>query len=150
MLTRWTLRFFGGLFIDVLGYATPKHKGKVKVRQVNDPSTLLLVPNDSRSLNSHIDRLYPAAMPPLQYQSAPQNLWCRIYNICLNHTDKDIMIYKYYLFSAFHRIHYHPDVAAAYVFFLGVYLSIPVGMVFGSRDAPSLLCLLSDLSSFAS
>ena len=64
-LPRWTLRFVSGLFLAVLGYATRAHKGKVKGRQVNDPSSLLLGPNDFRALNSNIDRRYPVAMPPV-------------------------------------------------------------------------------------
>ena len=66
-----------------------------------------------------------------------------IYN--LNHPDKDIIIYKDELFSAFRRILYHPDVSEAYTFVLSTHLGIPVGMVFGSRNASSLFCILSNL-----
>ena len=110
----------------------------------------MLGTNDPGALNSHIDRQDPVTMPPVHYQSALQRLWQRVYNLGLNHPEEDIIIYKDDLVSAFHRIHYHPDVAAAYAFVLSAYLVIPVGMVFGSRDAPSLFCLLSKLRSFAS
>ena len=60
------------------------------------------------------------------------------------------MIYKDDLASAFRRLCYHPDVAAAYAFVLRTYLAIPVRMFFGSRDASSLLCLLSELRSYTS
>ena len=60
------------------------------------------------------------------------------------------MIYKDDFVSAFRGICYHPDVLSAYAFVLGAYLVIPVGMVFGSRDALSLFCLLSKMRSFAS
>ena len=43
----WTLHFISGLLLSILGYATHKHKGKVEGIQVNDPSNLLSVPNDS-------------------------------------------------------------------------------------------------------
>ena len=48
------------------------------------------------------------------------------------------MIYKDDLFTAFCRICFHPDIAAAYAFFLGSYLVIPIVMVFGSIDGSSL------------
>ena len=89
-------------------------------------------------------------MPPVHYQSALQPLFRRVYNLRLNHPGEDIIIYKDDLVSAFNRICYHPDVAAAYDFILGTYLVILVGMVFGYRDPPSLFCLLSDLISFSS
>ena len=106
--------------------------------------------NYSRDLNSHIDRKDTAAMPLVHYQSELKRLWRRIYYLCLTHPDKHIMIYKDDLFSSFRSLRYHPDISAAYAFVLGAYLGIPVGMVSGSRDAPSLFCLLYELRSFAS
>ena len=149
-LPRWILRFLDGLFLAALGYALREHKGKIKGRQVNDPSALLSGPEDSGALNSHIDRSDPVAMPPVHYQSALQRLWTRIYNLRVRHPDEDICIYKDDLVSAFRRLRYHPDVAAAYAFVLGDFLIIPIGMVFGSRDAPSFFCLVSELRSLAS
>ena len=84
-------------------------------------------------------------MPPVYYQSVLQRLWRRVYNLCHNCQEEDIIIYKDDLVSTFRSICYHPDVAAAYSSVLGAILAIPVGMVFGSIDAPSLFCLLSDL-----
>ena len=60
------------------------------------------------------------------------------------------MKYKDNLISSFYSIHYHPDVAAAYAFFLGAYLVISIGIVFWSRYASSLFYLLSNLKTFAS
>ena len=147
-LPRWTLRFVSGLFLAALGYSTRTHKGKVKGRQVNDPSAILSGPNDSRVLKSRIYRRYHIAMPPVHYQSALQRLWRRVYNLCLNHPEENIIIYKDYLLSVFRRLCCRPDVAAVYSFILGAYLGIPVCMVFGFRDSPSLLCLPSELRSF--
>ena len=87
-------------------------------------------------------------MPPVHQQSTLQHLWRRVYNLRLHHLDKDIIIYKDDLVFAFHRIFYHPDVAVAYAFVLSAYLVIPVGMVFGSRYAPSPFCFLSKMISF--
>ena len=149
-LPHWTLRFVRGIFLAALGYATRKHKGKFIERYVNDPSDLLLGPIDSGALNSHIYRQDPVTIPSVHYQSVLQLIWHRAYNIRLNHPEEDIIIYKDDLASAFRRLRYHPDVLAAYNFFLGTYLAIPVGMVFGSRDPPSLCCLLSKRRPFAS
>ena len=77
----WPLRFVSRLLLANLGYATLKHKGKVKGRQINDTSDLLSGPNDSGSLKSHIDRQDPVAMPRVHYQSALQHLWRRVYNL---------------------------------------------------------------------
>ena len=78
-------------------------------------------------------------MPPVHYKSALQRLWRWVYNLRLNHPGEDIILYKDYRVSAFCRLCYFTDITAAYAFFLSYYLVIPVGMVFGSRYAPSLL-----------
>lgn len=149
-IPRWLLRFTPGLFLAALGYAIREAKGKVKGRQVNDPSALITGEDDTGALNSHIDRKDPIAMPPVHYQSALQRLWKRVYNLRVNHPDEEVIIYKDDLVSAFRRLRYHPDAAAAYSYVLGKFLVIPIGMVFGARDAPSLFCMLSELRSFAS
>ena len=84
-------------------------------------------------------------MPLVHYQSTFQSLWCRVYNIRLRHPEEDIIIYKDEPVSNFCRLCYHPDVAATYTFVLVAYLSIPLDMVFGSIDAPSIFCLLYEL-----
>ena len=86
----------------------------------------------------------------MHYQYALKCLCRRVYNLCLNHPEEDIIIYKDDPVSVFRRICYHPDVAAAYTFVLGAYLVIPVGMVFGSRYVSSIFCLLSEMISFVS
>ena len=149
VLPRWTLRFIPSLFLVALGYTTREAKGKVKGRQVNDPSALITGPDDTGALNSHISRKDLVAMPPVYYQSALKRLWERVYNLRINHPHKDIIIYKDDLVSAFRSLRYHPDAALAYSYVLGKFLLIPIGMLFGARDAPSLSCLLSELRSFA-
>ena len=149
-LPRWTLHFLNGLFLAAIGYATREVKGKIKGRPVNDPSALITGPLDSGALNSHISCKDPLSMPPVHYQSALQRLWKRIYNLRITQPNEDIIVYKDDLVSAFRRLRYHPDIATAYSFVLDSFLIIPIGMVFGARDAPSLFCLLSELRSFAS
>ena len=149
-LPRWTIRFVGGLFLAALGYATREVKGRIKGRPVNDPTALISGESDSGALNLHIPRDDPNKMPPVYYQTALSRLWSRIYNLRIAHPSDDIIIYKDDLVSAFRRLRYHPDVAAAYSFVVDNFLLLPIGMVFGARDAPSLFCLLSELRSFAS
>ena len=149
-LPRWILYFLPGLFLAALGYAIRELKGKIKGRQVNDPSAHVTGPSDTGALNDHIHKSDPIAMPKVHYQSALQRLWTRVYNLRVAHPDEDIIVYKDDLVSAFRRVRYHPSVAAAYAYVLGLFLLIPIGMVFGARDAPSLFCLLSEIRSFAS
>ena len=40
-LSRWKLRFFRGIFLVALSYATRTHKVKFKGRQINDTSALI-------------------------------------------------------------------------------------------------------------
>jgi hypothetical protein len=47
--------------------------------------------------------------------------------------------------SAFRRVLYHPDVAAAFSCVFLYFLIIPVGMIFGARNSPSFFCRLAEL-----
>ena len=144
------MRFVNGLFLAAIGYATREVKGTIKGRPVNDPSALILGPDDSGALNSHIPKKDPLCVPPVHYQTALKRLWHRVYNLRIQHPTDDILIYKDDLVSAFRRLRYHPDIAAAYSFAVDSFWILPIGMVFGARDAPSLFCMLSELRSFAS
>ena len=62
-----TIRFFIGLLISALGYATHNNKGKVKGIQVNDPSAIILGTNDSGALKLHIDRQDLVALTLVHY-----------------------------------------------------------------------------------
>ena len=73
-LPRWTLRFISKLLLTALGYNTREHKGKVKVRQVNDTSALISGTNDSGALKLHIKRRDNTAMTLVHYQYVLQHL----------------------------------------------------------------------------
>ena len=73
-LPRWTLFFLDGLFLAALGYATREVKGRIKGRQVNNPTALINGPNDSGALNSHISKKDRVAMPHVSYQTALRRL----------------------------------------------------------------------------
>ena len=47
--------------------------------------------------------------------------------------------------AALRRVLYHPDVAVAFAYVFSDHLIVPVGQVFGSRNAPSFYCVLADL-----
>ena len=117
---------------------------------MNNPSALLSGADDTGTLNSYIDRNNPISMPPVYYQSGLKRLWKRVYNLRINHPQEEIIVYKDDLVSAFRRLRYHPDAAAAYSYILGQFFVIPIGMVFGARDSPSFFCMLSELRFFAS
>ena len=83
----WTHSFVTGLFLFDLGYATHDYNVKVKGRQDDDPSSLLLDPNNYGSLNLHTDRQDSDVLPWVHYQYALQRLWHRLYNIRLSYLD---------------------------------------------------------------
>lgn len=66
----------------------------------------------------------------------------------LTHPTETILQHADDIDSAYRRILYHPDMAVACAYVLGRYLIVPVGQVFGSRNAPSYFCLTSDLRAY--
>ena len=146
-LPRWILRFIDGLFLAALGYATREHKGKIKGRHVNDPSAHLF-PDDSGAINDQIKK--GIDFPDVYYMSCLQRVWERAYNLRIRYPDDDIIVYKDDLVTAFRRVRYHPDLAAAHCFVLGNFLILPIGLVFGARDSPSWFTQISELRAFLS
>ena len=148
-LPRWTLRFINGNFYfgPRLRHMHTQGQGQRETGQRSHCSYLGTQWIQGPKL-THRQTIYCCnATGPLTM--CAQRLWHRVYNPRFNHPEEDIIIYKDDLVSAFRRICYHLDVTAAYTFVIGVYLVLLVGMVFGSRDSPSLFCLISDLRSFA-
>ena len=148
-IPRWCFRFINGVFLAALGYAVRTKDGKVKGRQVCDPS-FKMSPSDTGALNTHIDKKDEKACPKVFYQSALQRVWQRTYNLRIAHPNEDICVYKDDLVAAFRRVRYHPDVAAAYSYVLSDFFIIAIGMVFGARDAPFWFCVTSEARAFAS
>ena len=147
-LPRWIFRFLNGVFISAIGWATRTKNGKVKGRQVNDPSALVNGPTDTGALNSYIS--VDTDCPTVWYQTALNRILVRTYNLRAANPYVDIIVYKDDLVTAFRRVRYHPDISPAHCFILGDYLILPIGMVFGARDSPGWFCQVSEIRAFAS
>ena len=147
-LPRWTLRFIDGLFLAALGWVTRLKNGTVKGRQVNDPSAHVVFPSDSGALNDHIS--VDTDCPDIYYQTCLLRVLIRAYNLRIAHPLDDIIAYKDDLVTAFRRVRYHPDISSAHAFVLANWLIIPIGLVFGARDSPSIFCQISEIRAFAS
>ena len=140
-LPRWTWRFIYGVFLSPIGFVLRKSKGRVVV----DPSTHVLSEDDSGALNDHMNANAADDVPPTYYATAQTRHWRHIWNLRISHPRTDILLYKDDINSAFHRVRYHPDIAAAFAYVWGDWLIISVGVIFGARNSPGWFCLISEL-----
>jgi hypothetical protein len=67
------------------------------------------------------------------FQSQGYHLW----NLRITNPREDILQHTDDIEAAFHRIHYHPDMAVCYAYIFEEFLVIPIGMIFGAGDSPS-------------
>jgi hypothetical protein len=100
------------------------------------------------SANTHIHK--PSAdnadeCPPVFYQHAFARHVRHLWRMRLTYPADDLLQHCDDIEAAFRRVLYHPDLAPVFAYVFEAYLIIPVGQVFGSRSAPSLFSLLSDL-----
>lgn len=147
---RWLYLFIHGLHLSPLGVLIKERYGKLKYRQLNDKSTLILGPKDSGAPNSQLDKKDHKEVPPVHYGTAFPRLCSRIWNMRISFPNERIYLYKDDIVSAFRRCKYNPLIAAAYAFVFDRLLCIPVGALFGPRDSPGWFCMLSELRAFAS
>ena len=138
---RWTWRFVYGIFLSPIEFITRKAKGRVVV----DPSTHIPPSDDSGAFNDRMDPSIIDDVPPTFYASAQLRHWRHIWNLRICHPRSEILLYKDDINSAFHRIRYHPDVAAAFAYVWGEWLIISVGIIFGARNSPGWFCAISEL-----
>ena len=144
---RWTLRFIDGILLAAIGWASRMKNGKIKGRQVNDPSFHLNTNNDTGAANDQIsldNGLF------VYYLTAFQRALERAYNLRISHPLDDIITSKNHLLTAFHRVRYNPDASCAHSFVFTKFLIIPVGLVFGARDSPGIFYQVSEIRAFAS
>ena len=149
-LPRWILHFLDGLHLNAVGLVTKMVNDKTKHRVINDPSTAILGPLDSGALNHQMDKNNHTEVPPVFFGSAQRRILHRCYNLRISEPNKDIIIYKDDLVSAFRRIRYNPDISVAYAYVLTDFLILPIGGLFGPRNTPGWFCGTSELRAFAS
>ena len=147
-IPRWCFRFINGIFLAAIGWATRVKEGKIKGRQVNDPSARVTGRNDTGAVNDLIPS--HSTCPETYYRDALERVLTRVYNLRLRYPDDEIIIYKDDLVTAFRRVRYHPDISSAHCFVFGEFLIIPIGLVFGARDSPGWFCQVSEIRAFAS
>ncbi|GKY92329.1 hypothetical protein MPSEU_000204000 [Mayamaea pseudoterrestris] len=149
MFPRFLWRFIPGLFLSLISYIPPK-PGRLgdEGRLVCDPSTTLS-PTDCGNVNEQI----PPAGEPGRYNENPavyygtvlRRLLKAIYNMRLDHPTEEIYFAADDISAAFRWVKYHPDIGPAFASVLCQYLVIPVGMIFGARNAPSFYMILAEL-----
>ena len=145
---RWTLHFIDGLLLAAIGWASRMKNGKIKGRQVNDPS--FHINNSNEDTGAANDQICLDKGPFVYYQTAFQRALERAYNLRISHPLDDIITLKNDLLTAFRRVRYNPDASCAHCFVFRQFLIIPVGLVFGARDSPGIFCQVSEIRAFAS
>jgi hypothetical protein len=143
-LPRFLVYFIAGLMLNPLQWAWQKGKGRICVDCTNGPEG----PDNPASANTHIPKPSadnPDECPPVYYMTAFQRLLVNIWRLRITHPTTDILLHADDIDAAFRRILYAPELAVVFAYIFGSFLIIPVGMVFGSRSAPSFFSMASDI-----
>jgi len=83
--------------------------------------------------------------PPIDYGTAFIRSLIWIYNLCIDHPAKDILMLPDDISSAFHQIFYHPSMMPVFASIFATYLCIPAGCIFGSHSSPGYYMLAGEL-----
>jgi hypothetical protein len=75
--------------------------------------------------------------PAVYYGKSLLRHWVYIWLLRQRYPDRDLLLYKDNINTAFRRILYHPDIAPTFATVLQNMICIPVGLIF--RAAPPLL-----------
>ena len=141
-----------GLLLAIIRWVEPKQwrlgdSGRLCI----DPSTKLNE-EDTGATNEQIPA--PGTQgaeernPTVHYGTAFARFLKFVYNLRIDNPDEDIILAADDISGAFRRLTYHPDMAVIFSTVFQQYLLIPVGMIFGSRDSPSLYMVPGELRSF--
>ena len=90
----------------------------------------------------------PDECPPVYLATAFQRHLRRIWRLRATFPNTELRQHVDDIDAAFRRVIYHPDMAVAFAYVFQQYLIVPVGQVFGSRNAPSFFCIMSDLRAY--
>ena len=138
---RFVYEFIPGLVINPIQWVFDKGKGRICIDCSNGPDT-------EGSVNTHIPKPkenLEMECPPVFYQFAFNRFLRHLLRMRATKPNSPILVHADDIEAAFRRILYHPDVAVAFAYVYSEYLIVPVGQVFGSRNAPSFYCVLADL-----
>jgi hypothetical protein len=133
---RFTALFIPGLMLSPISWIVQKGKGRLIV----DASTKLC-PDDTGPPNLHIPPPGKPGQfdenPPVFYGTALRRHLAAVWNMRITHPREDLLQHTDDIDSAFRRMLYHPDLAIVFAYVFQDLLLVPVGNIFGSRNAPS-------------
>jgi hypothetical protein len=132
---RFLWRFIPGLLLSIFRVAY--RYGDPKPCLCVDPTTRLS-PDDTGNVNSQIPRpgLAEDENPTIHYGTAFIRYLQWIWNLRITYPDEDILQLTDDISAAFHRVLYHPDIAAAFATVWCTWLIIPIATIFGCRSSP--------------
>ncbi|MGL4349225.1 MAG: hypothetical protein ACRCT2_01365, partial [Plesiomonas shigelloides] len=135
ILPRFLWRFFSGIFLSIFRVAY--RYGDPKPRLCVDPSTTIS-PTDIGNVNRHIPDpgVIEDENPTIYYGTALIRYLVWIWNLRISFPEEDILQMTDDISAAFHRVLYHPDLAAAFATVWRQFLVIPVSAIFGSKSSP--------------
>jgi hypothetical protein len=141
---RFVAYYIFGLFLAPLSWVIRKGKGRIVVDCSNK-----LTDDDSGAANDYIPRTGTEGRerenPAVYYGKALLRHIIAIWNLRIDHPLEDILQHTDDIDSAFRRMLYHPDLAIAFAYVFMEFLIVPVGQIFGSRNAPAFWCMPSEL-----
>jgi len=146
ILPRFLWRFLPGLLLSIFRMAYRYRDPKPRL--CIDPSSTLSQ-EDTGNLN---DQIPPPGLdcdinPPIYYGSAFTRYLTWLWNLRISFPNDDIIQTTDDISAAFRRVLYHPDVAPAFASVWDQWLIIPVSLIFGARNSPSIYMLLGEARS---
>jgi len=138
---RFVYQFIPGIIINPIQWAFDKGKGRICIDCSNGP-------NEWGSVNTYIPRPkddIELECPPVYYQEAFRRFLRHILRMRITKPQMEILVHADDVEAAFRRVLYHPDAAIAFAYVYRDFVIVPVGQVFGSRNAPSFYCLFADV-----
>lgn len=143
-LPRFIAYFIDGLMVAPLSWVIRKGKGRLVV----DASVRLHL-DDTGAVNDNIPRPGEPGRerenPAVYFGRALLRHLIAVWRLRQDHPTEDILQHTDDIDSAFRRMLYHPDSAIAFAYAFMEFLMIPVGEIFGARNAPSWWCLPAEI-----
>ena len=141
---RFLAYYIFGLFLAPLSWVLRKGRGRIVVDCSNK-----LTAEDTGAANDYIPRPGTEGRerenPAVYYGKALLRHLIAIWNLRIEFPFEDLLQHTDDIDSAFRRMLYHPDLAVAFAYVFMEFLIIPVGQIFGSRNAPSFWCMPAEL-----
>lgn len=140
---RFLWRFIPGLMLAMFRVAY-RYKDPTP-RLCIDPSSTINE-HDQGNLNVQIPDpgINHDQNPPIHYGSALDRYLVWVWNCRITYPKEEILQSCDDISAAFHRMLYHPDIAAAFATVWLEWLIIPISLIFGSKNSPGLYMLMGE------